>query len=143
MMPSFARIVTLGTLLLATPALSGCAAMAVKQKEDNLAAAGFVVRPANTPDRIAMLKRLPPHHFVRREHGNVVHFVYADPLVCGCLYVGDQKAYDQYKRDRMQQQLVDEQAMTADTYADAAWNWNGWGPWDARWGFTYGPGIGW
>ena len=29
------------------------------EHEDNLAAAGFVVRPANTPERQAMLARLP------------------------------------------------------------------------------------
>jgi hypothetical protein len=142
-MHALVRIGATVALLLAVQGLTGCATMRIEQKEDNLAAAGFVIRPANTPERIAMLKRLPPNHFVRREHNNVVHFVYADPLVCGCLYVGDQKAYDQYKRDRMQQQLADEQAMTANAYADPAWNWGGWGPWDARWTFAYGPGVGW
>jgi hypothetical protein len=24
--------------------------------------------------------------------------LYADPTVCGCIYVGDQNAYDQYRR---------------------------------------------
>jgi hypothetical protein len=29
--------------------------------EDNLAAAGFIMRPANTPERQEMLARLPAH----------------------------------------------------------------------------------
>ena len=43
----------------------------VPHHEDNPAAAGFIVRPAN--------------RFVQRQHVDTVHYVYADPLVCGCL----------------------------------------------------------
>jgi hypothetical protein len=116
---------------------------AVAQHEDNLAAAGFIVRPANTPERQAMLHRLPPHKFVQRVNGDNVHYVYADPLVCNCLYVGSQQAYDQYKRDRQQKRLADEQQMNAEMYSDPAWSWNAWGPWGPEYGFGYGPGIGW
>ena len=117
----------------------------VSEHEDNLAAAGFVVVPANTPERQAMLKRLPPHQFVQRVNGDTVHYVYADPLVCGCLYVGTQQAFGQYKLHEQQQNLANEQLMTAQTYADPAWNWNAWGPWGAGvpYGFVYGPGVGW
>ncbi len=109
--------------------LSACQTeqQAVAEHEDSLAAAGFIVRPANTPERIAMLKRLPAHRFVQRVKGDQVHYVYADPLVCGCLYVGTQQAYNTYKRDRMQQQLADEQQMTAQMYSDPAWSWGAWG----------------
>jgi hypothetical protein len=115
----------------------------VTQNEDALAAAGFVVRPANTTDRIAMLNRLPPHQFVQRVNGDTVHYVYADPLVCGCLYVGTQQAYSQYRLHQQQQHLADEQLMAAQTYSDAAWNWNVWGPWGpSPDGFVYAP-VGW
>jgi hypothetical protein len=118
----------------------------VTQREDNLAAAGFIVRPANTPERQVMLHRLPPHKFVQRVNGDSVHYVYADPLVCGCLYVGTQQAYGQYKLHQQQQNLADEQQMTAQSYADPAWNWGAWGPWGpgvGPYGFVYGPVIGW
>lgn len=116
----------------------------VAEKEDNLAAAGFIVRPANTPERVTMLNRLPPHQFVQRINGDVVHYVYADPLVCGCLYVGTQQAYGQYKQNQLQQHLADEQLMTAQTYTDTTWNWGAWGPWGGPPGFglAYG-GVGW
>lgn len=135
----------LAALALASTLLAACQTeqQAVTEHEDNLAAAGFIVRPANTPQRIAMLKRLPPHRFVRRDHGDTVHYVYADPLVCGCLYVGSQKAYDQYKRDRMQQHLADQQQLAAESYADASWNWEAWGPFGPGFGMGYGPGFGW
>lgn len=115
----------------------------VASHEDNLAAAGFIVRPANTPEREAMLRRLPPNRFVMRTKGDKVHYVYADPLVCGCLYVGTQQAYAEYKRHEQEQHLADERQMTAETYSDAAWNWGAWGPWGPGYGFGYGMGLGW
>src|ERR1700677_3404409 len=72
----------------------------VTQREDLLSAAGFIVLPANTPDRQTMLHRLPAHTFVQRVNGDVVHYVYADPLVCDFLYVGSKQAYTTYKRHK-------------------------------------------
>jgi hypothetical protein len=113
----------------------------VTQKEDNLAAAGFVAQPANTPQRQTMLTRLPPHHFVRRVHGDSVSYVYADPLVCDCLYVGTQEAYGRYQAYLQQKRLADEQETTAQLYSDSAWDWGAWGPWGP--GVVVGPGPGW
>lgn len=137
------RAGTLCVFLLGVAALDACQTreQAIVQHEDNLAAAGFVVRPANTPERQAMLTRLPSRKFIQQVKGDSVHYVYADPVVCHCLYVGSQQAYAQYQRDRQQRRLADEQAMTADRYADPAWNWNSWGPWGPEYG--YGPGLGW
>jgi hypothetical protein len=141
-------LIRAAAVLLAMGTLAACetAQQKVVDREDNLAAAGFIVRPANTPERQAMLNRLPPHQFVQRVNGDVVHFVYADPLVCRCLYVGDQLAFDRYKRDQQKQNLANEQMMTAQTYADPAWSWNAWGPWGPGYGppgFIYGPVVGW
>jgi hypothetical protein len=35
----------------------------ITHHEDRLAAAGSIVRPAKTPERLEMLTRLPPHRF--------------------------------------------------------------------------------
>ena len=142
---SFAGFIAV--VMLGAVALAACQteSQRVAQREDNLAAAGFIVKPANTPERQQMLNRLPPHTFVRRVNGDVVHYVFADPLVCGCLYVGTQQAYNAYKLHEQQQNLANEQAMTAQTYADPAWRWEAWGPWGpvAPYGFVYGPVVGW
>jgi hypothetical protein len=131
-------------LLMSVSLLSACETeqQKVEHREDNLAAAGFIVRPANTPKREAMLTRLPPNKFVQRTKGDTVDYVYADPLVCNCLYVGNQAAYNQYKLHEQQQHLADEQQLTADTYADASWDWGAWGPWPGAYGLRYG-GFGW
>jgi hypothetical protein len=114
--------------------------------DDNLAAAGFIMKPANTPQREAMLIRLPQHQFLIRQNGNVVHYVYADQLVCDCIYVGTQQAYDQYRATQVAQNLASERQLAALSYDDAAWSWNAWGPWglpDSNFGFVYGPMEGW
>lgn len=124
--------------------LGGCVSQQarVSTQEDNLAAAGFTVRPANTPERQQMLARLPPNRILQRTHGDEVHYVYADPVVCKCLYIGSQEAYAQFKRQEQQQHLADEQLMTAQMYSDPAWSWGAWGPWGPEFRFQYGP-YGW
>ena len=113
--------------------------------EDKLAAAGFIMKPANTPARQALLSRLPAHQFVLRQKGDTLHYVYADPLVCDCLYIGTQQAYNQYRANQLAQQIATEQQLVAITYADAAWSWDAWGPWGPVGppaGFVYAP-VGW
>jgi hypothetical protein len=124
-------------------AVAGCATpqQRVADQENLLSASGFVVRPANTPARQNMLRTLPAHQFLMRAHGNTVNYVYSDPLVCGCLYVGTQDAYNHYRLLMQQQKLADEQQLTAQTYSNAAWDWGPWGPWGPA--YIFGPGPGW
>ena len=110
-------------------AVSACATpqQRAADQENLLAAAGFTVRPANTPERIASLRSLPPNKVVQRVRGSSVRYVYADPLVCACLYVGDQAAYGRYRQEVFQRRLADEQAMTAQMN-QTAWDDGPWGP---------------
>jgi hypothetical protein len=107
--------------------VAGCASpqQQVAQKEDLLAAAGFQVRPADSPHRVEAMKRLPPNKFVTKVvNGNPV-YLYADPLDCNCVYFGTQQNWDAYKQEMFAQQLANEQQMTAIMDQD---NWD-WGPW--------------
>ena len=135
-------------LLLCAGMLTACQSMPpdIGAYDDSLAAAGFIMKPANTPQREAMLSRLPAHRFLIRQNGNVVHYVYADQLVCDCLYVGTQQAYDQYRSNQLAQNIASERQLAALTYDDAAWSWSAWGPWglpDSNFGFVYGSMEGW
>lgn len=135
------RMAVVGILLIAG-ALSACESQhqIIAEHEDRLSAAGFIIKAANTPDRQTMLARLPADKFVMRQNSDSIHYVYADPLVCGCLYVGTQQAYNQYKANELAQHLADEQQLTAQTYSDASWSWGAWGPWgpDPEVGFASG-----
>ena len=84
-----------------------------------------------------MLARLPKKKLLQRVNGDVVHYVYADPKGCNCIYVGDQQAYQSYQ----QQRLVDAAQNVADDYSDPAWNWGALGGGFGG-GFRYG-GLGW
>jgi len=115
-------------------AIGGCETLGqrVKDKEDLLAAAGFSVQPANTPQRVASLRTLPANKFIPEAKGDGLRYIYADPVVCNCLYVGDQTAYNAYKKEVFTRNIVNEQQLTAETYSDQ-WDWAGW-DWGA-WGY--------
>jgi hypothetical protein len=102
-------------------------------KEDMLSAAGFKFLPANTPQRQAAFQRLPPHQFSRTIKNGQVFYVYPDPTVCVCLYVGDQQAYGTYRKNMFEKQLADENAMTANEMAMNDWDWGPWGGWPYGW----------
>jgi hypothetical protein len=106
---------------------SACTTQQVQNKEDMLSAAGFTLVPANTPQRQASLSRLPPHKFAHQVRNNRVIFVYADPTICDCLYVGDQAAYDRYRANVFAKNIANEQEMTAQM------NQMDWGPWGPGW----------
>jgi hypothetical protein len=124
------------TLLGVSAFLTLCACQSlrgtVSNQEDLLAAAGFDARPANSPAREAALKRLPPNKFVTKTKGDRFEYVYADPIVCNCLYVGDQRAFDAYKQELLERHIADEQQVAAEMYEGPwvweSWDWAPWGP---------------
>ena len=85
-----------------------------------------------------MLGRLPPHRFVQCTHGHTVTYVYADPLLCDCLYLGSRQAYRQYRLHMQQQDSADEQDLTAEMYSAPDWNWGASGQWGPGYGFGGG-----
>ena len=122
-MPKPIFAVPLATLLLLTACVTP--QQRAESRENLLTAAGFTARPADTPQRIASLRSLPANKVVQRVRGDTVRYVYADPLVCGCLYVGDQTAYARYQQEVFQRRLANEQEMTAQMNQ---MNWDE-GPW--------------
>ena len=107
-------------------AVSACTA-AVTKREDTLAAAGFTLLPAGTLERQNALASLPPHKFIHQVRNGKVVFVYADPTICDCLYIGDQAAYDRYRANVFAKNLANEQQMTAQI------NEMNWGAWGGGW----------
>jgi hypothetical protein len=108
--------------------LAACQSQQVIHQENDLAAAGFTVRIANTAARQAMLNRLPANQFVQRVNGSgAVQFVYADPVACGCLYIGTQQNFNQYVSNQ-QVDYAYALNMALLDYTDAEWDWGAWGP---------------
>jgi hypothetical protein len=140
--PSF-RLAALG--FLATLSVVACASheQKIQQHDDLLSASGFSMRPADTAQRQALIDSLPARRFVERTHDGKPVFLYADPEVCHCLYVGDDKAYSALQSTITQRQMardaVGDQAQlrneSMDDYhydirliedRETAWDWGLW-----------------
>src|SRR5258708_2927936 len=93
-------------LLMVTVGLAGCASIQAADTRDTeqlLAAAGFQMKAADTPEKLARLQSLPPRKVVQRVRDGVQHYVYADPKVCTCIYAGTEPQYQDYKKLRREQ----------------------------------------
>ena len=94
-------------------ALGGCATalgrISAPDARRLLAQAGFTVRQADTPERMAKLKTLPAYKVIpwTRPDRTIV-YAYADPDGCKCVYVGNAQQYATY------QQLVAAERMELD-----------------------------
>ncbi len=123
------KLVSVAAMALLGLSLSGCVTD-TQNKENMLAAAGFRMRPADTPAKIASLKSLPPHKFTTQIQNGQPVYLYADPTVCGCIYYGTQDNYGAYQQMMFQQRLANQQQMTAMTNqmnAQMAFDYGPWG----------------
>ncbi|HEX9524539.1 MAG TPA: hypothetical protein VF949_16290 [Reyranella sp.] len=97
-----------------------------KFKEDMLSSAGFKPIPPTTPAQQASLRSLPPHKLVQTARKGKTVWVYSDPTICGCLYVGNQAAYNAYLNKLNQQQQLDMTTVTAVPAIAGSWDYSPW-----------------
>jgi hypothetical protein len=103
------RVWQVGLVFATAIAVSGCAAMhrhEARGMGDLLVAAGFSATRADTPEQAKQLRAMPPLKMIAQSEDGHVVYRYADPYRCDCLYVGDEKAYREYKRLVLQRQLA-------------------------------------
>ncbi|MFZ0677329.1 hypothetical protein [Candidatus Binatus sp.] len=96
-------------------ALAGCGSMQpppptpeqqAEQLEPMLAAAGFRMLPADTPERQKQLASLLPMqvlYYVGKT--GKLHYYMADPSYCKCMYIGSEENYQQYEKMKLNQQF--------------------------------------
>ena len=123
----------LGVAIALVLGMAGCAAMrleAAHRKENVLAAAGFKMKPADTPEKLAQLEAMPQLKMIARNRpsGQLV-YTYADAKGCKCLYTGDAQQYADYRRLALQQQMAESEVEAAQANEAAAMDWGWWGPW--------------
>jgi hypothetical protein len=120
-------VLALGLLACApTPAQYGPAA-----KEDRLAAAGFKKRSIKTETQLADFRNIPAHMIRPATYKGRAVYVYADPTICGCLYMGSTSAYNTYIRGATARSMQQEyKSDTTDSgYSPTPLMLDG-GPWD-------------
>lgn len=96
------------------------------RQERLLMDAGFNVRQADSPRREALLSRLPPNRMLVRYRNERPVYIYSDPQSCRCLYVGNERAYQNYRRLANEQNLAGDQ-YTAGRYDEPGADWDAWG----------------
>ncbi len=114
--------------------------------EPILETAGFQSLLASTTEQKNRLKALPSLKlgYYADRHGGANYWL-ADPDYCGCLFHGDEAAYQRYellKKDNRTAEL-DREAMRARRYQQPPWM-GPWGPlgFGPGAGFGFGPGTG-
>jgi hypothetical protein len=110
---------------------SGCAAI---EKADHsnterlLAAAGFKVLPANTPERQLSLETARPYKVERKLKGDEVYYFYACPDQ-SIAYIGSQTDYSKYRELELQQEIANQNTIASENTVLAAQQWNDWRVW--------------
>src|ERR1700761_7019934 len=100
-------------------------------KEDMLSAAGFKKRPIKTEAQLADFRSMPAHMIRPTSYKGKTVYVYADPTICGCLYMGSTTAYNTYIRGAMARSMQQEykSETTYSGYSPTPAMLDG-GPWD-------------
>ena len=97
-----------GGLLLGACSLFGPSVQEQAQAtEPLLAAAGFDIAVADTPEKLAHLQQLPAMRLVPHRQDGKLYYGFADPEVCKCLYVGTAEDYARYQKLKGQQAVAD------------------------------------
>ncbi|GBQ72480.1 hypothetical protein AA103196_3075 [Ameyamaea chiangmaiensis NBRC 103196] len=117
---------TLPATLALVAVLGGCAPYGrLDHVGDALAAAGFTAHPADTTARQVMLDLLPAATMTWRPSLAGRTYLYADPVLCGCVYMGTTVAYLAYRQSRPTT-AAEESAMVAENNRHPGWDWSVW-----------------
>ena len=100
------------------------------EMERVLAASGFQMRLADTPQKLDHLKSMTQRKLVPHQHDGKIYYIYADATSCKCLYVGNEKAYQRYQKLSIEKSIAEHQRIAAEMNENSAMNWGLWGPWD-------------
>ena len=119
------RAATVGLVSVLAAVLAGCQAIEneeAQSTEQLLAAAGFHMKEATTPQQLANLEAMTQRTVVIHEQDGQPRYVYADAQDCKCVYVGEERNYDEFQRLSVKQEIAEENL-------DASMDWGMWGPW--------------
>jgi hypothetical protein len=86
------------TLVALLVMITGCASQGTFQTQMDLGSCGFAWKIADTPEKMKQVESFPQRQIVRHEKDGKVYYIYADARDCKCVYIGDEKAYQQYKQ---------------------------------------------
>ena len=123
-----ARLLLVGLVI----GLAGCASYAeryAQANEEGLRAAGFTVRPADTPEKLASLQGMTQRRILVYTRLGRPYYVWPDARFCRCFYIGSEAQYQEYARLGFEQRLARERQTAAEENEAASLFAGPWGPW--------------
>jgi hypothetical protein len=113
-------------------AMSGCAHQNhdVASVQTMLAASGFQMKLADTPEKLANVQSYPQRKIFPVQREGQLKYVWADAKDCKCMYTGDEANYQSFAR------LAEQEKIARENYeaARAAEEWGAWQPgWGPEW----------
>ena len=123
------RKITMFSFLVFVSFVSACTSVGFQKTEDTLSAAGFQMKIADTPKKMALLKSMTQNKIIIHPKNGINYYIYADAAGCQCIYGGKDINYQQYQQLRIAQNFAVEQEATAQLNLSAMMNWGAWGPW--------------
>jgi hypothetical protein len=118
-------------IVCAAVGVAGCASYAqryAQANEDGLEAAGFEKRLADTPEKLAYVRRLTQRKIVVYQWQGRLYYAWPDARFCKCLYVGNETQFQKYEKLGFEQK-VELERRTAAEENEAASLFGPWGPW--------------
>lgn len=115
----FAAAIAIAGLLAGCSLLQETPQQRAERIEPMLAAAGFHILAVDTPARQAEAQRLTPLKVRYYFDNGKPRYWFNDPVNCHCVYVGNEKNYQQYEQIRLQQRAAQEEAETAQMNEEA------------------------
>ena len=112
--------------------LAGCASYAqryAQANEEGLRAAGFTMRLADTPEKLASLQAMTQRRILVYTRLGQLYYVWPDARFCRCFYVGSEPQYQEYARLGFEQKLARERQTAAEENEAANLFAESWGPW--------------
>ncbi len=95
--------------------------------QNMLAASGFHMKLADTPEKLAHVQSFPQDKVVPVQREGQLKFVWADAKGCKCMLVGDESNYQSYAKMAEQEKMTHEQYEAAKAAELGPWQ-PGWGP---------------
>jgi hypothetical protein len=118
-------------LIALTMMMTGCASQgkwtAADQTQVDLGSCGFTWKIADTPEKMQHLEALPQRQIVPHQKDGKIYYVYADARDCKCVYIGDEKAYQQYKQFVAEKRMDRKADIAAEQTAIMSMDPNFWG----------------
>ena len=123
----FKHILVIGLML--ALASAGCIKSPDQKAIDTerlLAASGFKMRLADTPEKLTMIKELTQRQIVAHRSEGKLLWVYVDAEHCQCVYAGSEEAYRRYQNLALQKKMAAEDQRAADRNQPREMDWGGW-----------------